>query len=242
MKKQLLVIFGILISFGVKAQEGYHDSTALAIMDKVGEYFGELNSLKFTTQTAEDVAFSDNFFIKEFKTGEFVLQGPNKLAGKIHKHGKDHFYFYNGSQIVYYSLDGNFYAAADAPDKTLDMLEWLYTDFGVELVVADFLYPNFSQNMIDSMDYLEYLGQAELDGNKAFHIGGTNSEMTFQLWVSQDLEIKPMKAVITYFGEPYSRQLEVSFGDWEVNQTYPNSIFEFLPPPSSKQIIWTKKN
>jgi len=242
MKKTILFLFGILLSISVRAQEGYHDSTALVILDKVGEYFGELNSLKFQTHTAEDVAFTDNFFIKEFKTGEFILQGPNQLAGKIFRQGSEHFYYYNGKQVVYYSLEGNFYSAADAPETTLKMLDWLYEEFGIELVMADFLYPNFTQNMIQSMDYLEYLGIANLNGVKAFHVGGANGEMTFQLWVSQDLEMKPMKAVLTYLGDPYARQLEVSFDGWETNKTYPNSIFEFLPPPSSKQIIWTKKN
>ena len=242
MKKPFLFILGLLFSLGIHAQEGYHDSTALVILDKVGEYFGELNSLKFTTRSSEDIAFSDDFFIKEFKTSEFILQGSDKMAVKVYRQGEEHFYHYNGSQLVYYSLVGNFYSAADAPATTLETMDWLSDEFGIDLVVADFLYPNFSQNMIDAMDYLEFLGQAHVDGEKTFHIGGANSEMTFQLWVNQDLEMKPIKAVLTYFGEPYSRQVEVSFDSWEINQTYPNSIFEFLPPPSSKQIIWTKKN
>lgn len=242
MKKLLVLIFGILSTSTLRAQEIYHDSTALVILDKLGEYFGEMNSVKFTTHTAEDVAISDNFFIKEFKTGEIVLQGANKLAGKIHRHGKDHFYYYNGSQMIYYSLEGNYYAAADAPATTLETLDWLYEEFGVEIVLADFLYPDFTQDLLESMDYLSYLGVASVEGKNAFHIGGANAEMTFQLWVSQDLEMKPIKVVLTYLGEPYARQMEVSFGDWEVNHTYPQSIFEFLPPPNSKQITWTKKD
>ena len=242
MKKLFLILLGILGYHSVQGQNVQHDSTAILILDKVGEYFGEINSLKFTTRTAEDVAFATDFFIKEFKTSEFILQGAGQLAGKVHRQGSDHFYYYNGQQLVYYSLEGNFYTAADAPGTTLEMLDWLYDEFGIELVLADFLYPDFSQNLVDSMDYLQFLGKATVDGKPSFHIGGANADMTFQLWVSQDLEMTPIKVVLTYLGEPYARQLEVTFDSWEVNASYPNSIFEFLPPPSSKQILWTKKD
>jgi hypothetical protein len=92
------------------------------------------------------------------------------------------------------------------------------------------------------MDYIEYLGEAEIEGRKSFHVGAANSEMTFQIWISQAMELRPLKILVTYLGEPYAHQTEVTFDNWEINQTYPESIFEFLPPPNSKQITWTKKD
>lgn len=212
------------------------------ILDKVGGYFGEINSLKFTSKTSQDVAFSGDFFIKEFKTSEVIFQGADRFAAKVLKHGKEDFYYYNGSEMVYYSLQGNYHTIAEAPATTLETLDWLYDEFGIDVVVADFLYPDFTQDMAESMDYIEYLGVADLHGESLFHIGGTNADMTFQLWVTHDLAMKPRKIVITYLGEPYSRQLDVEFESWEVNQIYPHSIFEFMPPPNSKQITWTSKN
>ncbi len=241
MKKILLFSLLGLLSTSIRGQEIQHDSAALHILDKVAEYFGELNSLKFTTRTAEDVGLADNFFIKEFKSAEFIFQGSNKLAGKVNRNGSDHFYYYNGSQMVYYSVEGNFYTAADAPRTTLEMLNWLDEEFGVKLVLADFLYPDFSLSLVESMDYIQYLGSTTLDGKQVLHIGTANESMTVQLWISQDLELKPVKVVLTYLDEPYARQTEVSFDSWEVNQTYPTSVFEFLPPPSSNQITWTQK-
>ncbi|GMQ29479.1 DUF2092 domain-containing protein [Algoriphagus confluentis] len=242
MKKTVLLTFGILCSLTLRGQEIQHDSTALHLLDKVAEYFGEINSIKFSTRTAEDVGLADNFLIKEFKTSEFIMQGPNKLAGKVHRHGSDHFYRYNGSQLVYYSMEGNFYTAADAPSTTLEMLDWLDEDFGVKLVLADFFYPDFTQNLMESMDYIAFLGNTTLDGKQVFHIGTANESMTVQLWINQDLELRPVKVILTYLGDPYARQMEVDFESWEVNQTYPDSVFEFLPPPNSKQITWTKKD
>ncbi|WP_111670366.1 DUF2092 domain-containing protein [Algoriphagus litoralis] len=242
MKKKFLTLLSLFLSLAIQAQEIYHDSVALAILDKMSQTIGELNSLRFTTQTSQDVAFSKDYYIKEFKTGDYIFQGSDRLLAKTTQNGKDHFYLYDGTQIVYYSMEDNNYAAADAPSSTLEMLNWIDEDFGVQLVVADFLYPDFTSHLMENMDYIEFLGKTEVNGEKLLHVGGSNASMTFQIWVTQDLLMRPRRILLTYFGEPYSRQLEVEFDDWEINQVYPPSIFEFMPPPNSKQIIWTKKN
>ncbi|TDQ19683.1 hypothetical protein DFQ04_1507 [Algoriphagus boseongensis] len=242
MKKLLLFTLAFLSFFFAEAQETYHDSTALAILDKMSQTIGELKSLKFKTHTSQDVAFSNDYLIKDFKSGEYIFQGPDRLLAKVSHNGKDQFYLYDGKQMVYYSLADNTYAAADAPASTLEMLDQISDEFGIELVVADFLYPDFTANLMENMDYIEFLGKTEVQGEKYFHIGGANDTMTFQIWVSQDLIMRPKRVVITYMGDPYARQLEVTFEDWQINQSYPESIFEFMPPPNSRQIIWTKKD
>ncbi|TFV97287.1 DUF2092 domain-containing protein [Algoriphagus kandeliae] len=242
MKKLFTFVLGIFLSQSLQAQSTFHDSTALLILDKVSEYFGQLNSVKFNTKISEDVAFSDNFFIKEFRNAEFIFQDNNKMAAKISNQDKDKFFFYNGQQAVYFAKEDNYFTVADAPDNTLEMLDWLDQSFGVHLLFADFLYPDFTLSLVENMDYLEFLGTAYLDGIEYYHIGGANADLSFQLWIHQDLEMKPKKVVLTYFGEPYARQMEVNFDNWESNEIYPQTIFEFLPPPNSRQIIWLQKN
>ena len=242
MKKLFVLLISMSVSLAIQAQEIYHDSVALAILDKMSQTIGELNSLRFKTHTSQDVAFSKDYYIKEFRSGEYIFQGADRLLAKTTQNSKDQYYLYDGSQIVNYSLDDNNYVAADAPPTTLEMLDWISDDFGIQLVVADFLYPDFTTNLMGSMDYIEFLGKTEVNGEKLLHVGGSNASMTFQIWVTQDLLMRPKRIIITYFGEPYSRQMEVIFEEWEINQVYPPSIFEFMPPPNSKQIIWTKKN
>lgn len=242
MKKTLLFALAFWPIFLAHAQEIYHDSTALAILDKMSQTIGEIKSLKFKTRTAQDVAFAQDYLIKDFSTAEYIFQGSDHLLAKISHNGNEKFYLYDGAQMVYYSLNENLYAVADAPPTTLEMLNLISNDFGIELVIADFLYPDFTAELIENMDYLEFLGRTEIEGEKYFHIGGANESMTFQIWVTEDFVMRPNRVVITYLGEPYARQLEVTFDDWQINQSYPESIFGFMPPPNSKQIGWIKKN
>lgn len=243
MLKKLCFGLMLLLVFEIaKAQEKSIDTTAVIILDRMSSIFGELNSLGFTSSVSKDVVYAEDFFIKVFSSTDVKIKGPNKLSARIHGENKEDLYSYNGEQVTYYSYQNNIYTVADAPDNLIETIDWLYTDFGIELTTADFLYPSFSKDFTEQMDNVEFLGIAQVDGKRAFHIAGSNESITIQLWISDDSYFLPIKTLITYFDGPYANQHETDFSDWEINQDYPDSIFEFSPPPSAKQITWMSQN
>jgi hypothetical protein len=247
MKRILKTIAGTFLVFflsiaSIKAQEVYHDSTALLILDQMGLFIGELNSLRFKTTTSTDVVYSENYLIKEFQTTELLFKGPNKFLVRTNSPDKDEVFLYDGKQVAFYSFREKSYSVADAPPTILETLDWMYESLGIEVTVADFLYPDFTQELLESMDYLEFLGRVEIEGEKMFHIGGSNSEMTFQFWIRHDVGFTPAKIVLTYLDKPYARQVEVDFGKWEINPSFPDAAFDFVIPPGARQITWALKN
>ena len=239
------ICLGLVLIFSahfVQAQEGKMDSTAMMILDKMSAILGELKSVGFTTQVAKDVVYAEDFFIKEFGSSKVRFAGPNKFSVRVAGEKKEDLYVYNGAQIFYYSFANNLYTIADAPDNLIETIDWLYEDFGVELTTADLFYPSFSKDFAQDMDYIEFLGVTHIDGDRVFHIGAANENATFQLWISDDGYYLPKKTLITYLDGIHSHQHETDFSDWELNYEYPESMFEFLPPPSAKQITWIKKD
>ncbi|SFU17797.1 hypothetical protein SAMN04489724_4703 [Algoriphagus locisalis] len=239
------ICFGFLLILSghlVQAQEKKMDTTALMILDKMSGMFGGLSSVGFTSNVSKDVAYAEDFFIKEFASSKVKLVGPNKFTVRLNGEQKDDLYSYNGSQVIYYSFANNLYTVADAPDNLIETIDWLYDDFGVELTTADLFYPTFSKDFTDQMDFIEFLGVTHINGERVFHIGAANENATIQLWISDDGYFLPMKALITYLDGAQSHQHETDFSDWELNTSYPESMFEFLPPPGAKQITWIKKD
>jgi len=228
----------LLIGTTAYSQEYQKDTVAIRILDKMSSVFGDLKSVGFKTQVSKDVAFANNFFIKEFTASQVKITGPNKFVVKIHGEKQEDKYTYDGSQVSYYSLTNNIFTVADAPNNLIETIDWLFDEFGVEVTSADVLYPSFSQDIELGMDYIQYLGETSINGQRVFHIGCSNESVTIQLWISNDIYFLPVKTLITYLEEPYSHQHEVDFFDWEFNQEYPNSIFEFSPPPGARQITW----
>lgn len=241
-KKWCLGLLLFLPLYSASAQEKSIDTTAVLILDRMSSIFGEMENLGFTTKVSRDVVYAEDFFIKVFSTSEVKIKGPNKFSVRIHGENREDQYSYNGEQVIYYSYHNNLYTIADAPDNLIETIDWLYDDFGIELTTADFLYPSFSKDFVDQMDHVEFLGIAQVEGKRAFHVAGSNSDITVQIWVSDDSYFLPLKIIITYFDGPYANQHQTDFSNWEINQNYPNSIFEFLPTPSAKQITWMSQN
>lgn len=242
LKKICLGLLVVLASHFVQAQEGKIDTTALMILDKMSSVFGDLKSVGFTTTISKDVAYADDFYIKEFTTSKVRITGPDKFSVHVKGENRDDLFAYDGKQVVYYSFKNNIYTVADAPDNLIETVDWLYTDFNIELTTADVLYPSFAADLAGNMDYLEFLGVTHIDGERVYHIGGANEEMTVQLWISDDAYYLPKKTLITYLDGQYAHQFETDFSSWELNQEFPPSIFEFLPPPGANQITWMKKD
>jgi hypothetical protein len=243
MFKKCCVGLGLFLSVTVaQAQESKIDTTALMILDKMSSVFGELKSVGFTSQISKDVVYADDFFIKEFSTSKVRITGPNKFSVHVSGENRDELYAYNGAQVVYYSFKNNIYTVADAPDNFIETIDWLYTDFNVEFTAADVLYPTFSSDFAENMDFIHFLGVTHIDGERVYHIGASNSIMTVQLWISDDAYYLPRKTLITYLEGSYANQFETDFTDWELNQEYPEPIFDFSPPPGAKQITWMKKD
>ncbi len=241
-KRIFFVLSLLLIGTTSYSQDYLKDTVAIQILDKMSSVFGDLKSVGFKTQVSKDVAFANNFFIKEFTSSQVKIAGPNKFVVKIIGESKEDKYSYNGSQVAYYSFSNNIYTIADAPDNLIETIDWLYNDYGVEVTSADVLYPSFSKDIVEDMDFIQYLGETTVNGQRTFHIGCSNNLVTIQLWISNDIYFLPVKTLITYLEEPYANQHEVDFFDWEFNQEYPNSIFEFSPPPGSRQITWLNQN
>ncbi|WBL41669.1 DUF2092 domain-containing protein [Algoriphagus halophytocola] len=242
LKKICLGLLFITMGQLVHAQESKLDSTALMILDKMSGMFGEMKSIGFTTNVSKDVVYAEDFYIKEFGSSKVKLVGPNKFLVRATGEQKDDLYTYNGSQVSYYSFRNNIYTIADAPDNLIETIDWLYTEFGIELTLADMFYPTFSTDFAAEMDYIEFLGVTHIAGERVFHIGAANEFATFQLWISDDGYYLPIKTLITYLEEGSSHQFETDFNDWELNMEYPASMFEFLPPPGAEQITWISKD
>lgn len=239
------MIFGLTFWLGftaTQAQEAGLDTTALTILDNMSQIFGELKSVGFKSRIARDVAFSDYTNIKQYLTSEVKFAGPDKFVTRIHGENGEDLYKYDGSQVHYFSFTHNYFATADAPDNIVETLDWLYTEFNIEFTAADVLYPSFSSDLAENMDHIQFIGVVSLQGERVFHILAQNDIISIQFWIKDDLYMLPKKVVLTYLDKPLSPQYEVEFTDWEMNVDYPESIFQFSPPPAARQVTWMQKN
>jgi hypothetical protein len=236
MKKLLFCLFWAALSSVVFAQGTKIDSTAVLLLDRMSNVIGDLGSCSFQLNTSYDNPDPDYGLIKQFSTYEVYLSGPDKMLVNLTGAKSHRQFWYNGSQLFYYSYDENNYAVMDAPPTILQTIDSVNKNFEIEFPAADFFYPTFTDDLIKNSDQIAYLGQTRIMGKNCYQILATSKEMSIQIWISDDAFNLPFRYTIVYHNLNGNPQYEATFSDWQINPDLPTKMFYFLPPPGATKI------
>lgn len=235
------LFFALIFSISISAQTKKVDPTAILILDHMSDVIGELESCSFDLSSSSDRNHSDYGLIKNYTKSTVIFSGPNKMIARIEGAKGKRGLWYNGEQIAFYSYHENNYALIEAPDNTMDAIDKLYFDYGIELPAADFFYPAFTDDLLNDYENIRFVGKENIEGEECYHIRIENDEMIIQYWISNNPYRTPKKYLIIY-KEKDNYQYEATFNNWKLNPIIPESIFEFTPPASAKEIkILAKK-
>lgn len=235
MKRILLFFFGLAMLLPARAQESRVDTVAVMILDRMASVIGELTSCSFTLCSSVDIEDPEYGLIKQMEKDDVYFSGPDKLL--VHFYGdKGHrAFWYNGLQATCYWFDENNYAVIEPPDNTIEMINYINEDYGIEFPAADFFYPTFTDNMLGLFDNIVFLGKKKVNDQECFHILAWNKDMNVQFWFANDAFNLPVKFIIIYKNEG-NKQYEADFSNWQLNPVFPDAIFDFLPPPMARKV------
>jgi hypothetical protein len=242
MKKVFFCLFWAALSSGLNAQGTKIDSTAVLLLDRMSSVIGDLGSCSFKLNTSYDTLDPDYGLIKHFSTNEVHMVGPDKMLVILTGTKGHRQFWYNGSQLSYYSYDENNYAVLDAPPTILQTIDSVNKNFGVEFPAADFFYPTFTDDLIRNSEQIAFLGRSQIMGKNCFHVLANGTEINIQIWISDDAFNLPLRYVIVYRNVKGNPQYEATFSDWEINPDLPTEMFNFLPPPGAAKIRMISKS
>ena len=100
-------------------QDGVYDSRAVESLDKMGDVIGNLNSCSYTLNTyvsEKDDAGELGVFSNE---NDVYLRGPDKMHVRVNGTKGEYGYWYNGSELSFYSYDKSTWDSVDAPDRII---------------------------------------------------------------------------------------------------------------------------
>lgn len=234
MKKTLTSLM-LLVTLSASAQKAQYDTVAIIILDRMTDFIGDLSSGSYTVNYSYDTPDKELGLIKHFNKSEVYLSGPTKMLVDSRGDKGHRSYYYNGTQVAYYNYSENNYGYIDAAPTTIETIDEVNADYGVEFPAADFLYPTFTDDLIASSEKISYLGIKEIEGKECFHIAAHSKKMDIQIWIANDATNLPVKYVIVYNNdENHVGQFECDFSNWAINPNLPDAMFEFTPPPSAR--------
>ncbi len=184
MKKILIALCGAMISFSTIAQSNKYDTLAVLIIDRMADVIGDLESCSFKLNVANDVNEPSRGLVKRFSDFDVYMGGPDKMLVNVHGYKGHREMWYNGEQMAYYSFDENNYGILKTPDniiKTIDSVNDLYD---IEFPAADFFYPAFTDDLLQSSDSLRFLGVTNIGGKQYFDVISYGKEMNIEFWIN----------------------------------------------------------
>jgi len=236
MKQTIISFLGLFLASGMMAQENKFDPAAIMILDRMSDVIGDMTSCSFKTSVAHDVADPDFGMVKQFVQSEVYLVGPDKmLVNYWGPHGHRQCW-YDGKQFAIYDFEEKNYGMVPAPNNIIATIDSIHEHFGFDFPAADFLYPAFTDDLLESCDRIAFNGRAEINGHECFQVIAKNATTTSQIWISNDAFNLPVRYVITYDSKPGHPQYDCTFTDWQVNPDLPNAMFNFVPPPGTHEV------
>ncbi len=229
----LCLFIQVQLSF---SQTASYDSIAALLLDRMASVIGDMQSCSFAASISQDTKDQENRLIQENRTEIVHMYGPDKMMVNSYGPKGHREYWYNGTQLAYYSHEENNYGIIEAPATIIAAIDQVHTQYAIEFPAADFFYPAFTDDLIESADEIAYLGKAQIDERECFHILATGKEQNIQIWITNDAFNLPAKYLIQYHKADGDSQYEATFSDWQINPELPMAMFEFMPPPGSNKI------
>lgn len=240
--KNILSIIAILITINAAGQASKADTVAIMILDQMSFVIGELQSASFQTKIQQDVIDREVGLITHHKESRVIFDGPDKMLIRSKGENGQRGFWYNGKTLFFYSYDENNFVKFNALPTTLETIDSIHNAYDIDFPAADFFYPTFTDDLIENSDEIIYNGRKIMDDKEFFHIVALGKKLTIQLWISTGAFYLPGKILIIDHTENNGLHYEATLSNWELNQEYPNSIFEFLPPPGAHEINILEKN
>jgi hypothetical protein len=242
MKKIIVYLLSVSIAFSAVAQKKQYDSVAILIVDKMSDVISSMQSCSFKLVAANDVADTSNILVKHFTNYDVYMNGPDKMLIDADGDKGHRLILYNGRELAYYSFDEHNYGVVKAPPTIIQTIDSMHTNYDWEFPAADFFYPAFTDDLLENVDELRYLGNETISGKEYFHLLAIGKNLNFQFWINNDAYSLPARFVITYKNQPGQPQYQATFSDWQVNPSLPLAMFDFQPPPNAKKIRLMSKH
>ncbi len=237
MKKLILAFACCSFLSTAAAKQNRIDSLAVYILDRMTTTMQSIESCSFSVETSFDVSQQDLGYIKHSTSDKVFVKYPDKLRMTLSGDEGRRSLFYNGKKFSYYSLDKDQYWEVETSGNVLELFENINKKYGVEFPAADFFYPDFSNDLIQTGGNLIYLGITKVNGKDCFHIAGNDINGTgFQFWIADDENFLPVKMVLVYKTDSGLPQYEATYSDWELNPSLQSSLFEFIAYPTSTKV------
>ena len=237
----LIVVMMIAIS-GIRAQSPVYDSLAIKLLDRMSDILGDLTSCAITVNISQEAPDPDYVKLSHFTHYEVKYSGNNKFLVRSQSDKDDAGYWYNGSQLFYYSFKRNQYGLLNTNgETTLEVMDMVNKKYGVEFPAVDFFYPGLTDDLIAQTTRIEFFGLTHIGEQPCYKIAAIGPDLQVELWLKRDIVTLPVFMVVLD-RKNNNLRYEAHYSEWDLNKSFPDAIFDFVIPPDATPLTVVPKS
>ena len=208
---------------------------AMDALDRMAAHLRTLKQFRLTAATTFDDILDTGELIEI--TGETTVEArvPDRLKAHVVNDKQDRVYFYNGTTVTQYAPLLEVYSVFDAPDTIAGVVQEAESKYGLRLPLADIFLWGSDKVEEPPVELAYFAGETMIGGNLCDHYAYRVPWADVQIWMRASGDPLPCRLVVIDTDEE-SRPQKASTFVWDTDVDFPDSIFEFAPPPGVGEI------
>jgi len=218
------------------ANEGFIEDGAVDALKDMSNYLMTATTLAITSEGTMDVVTNDGQRIQLDGVTKYKVRKPGFVID-YESNIKSRRFIYDGKNFTVYSPKLGYYATVPAPGSNREVLDTIYSKFGISLPLEDLFRWGDGSNAdrIAALKSAYEVGSATIDGVETDHFAFREADVDWEVWVQKGDQPLPRKLVIVDRTDP-SRPTFTARLSWQINPPLTDSDFAFVPDADAKQI------
>jgi hypothetical protein len=211
------------------------DPESVAALKEMGEYLQTLKRFRVTSEVTGERVLRDGQKLQHAARADVDVARPAKLRARITSARTERELVYDGKTVALHSPAQKYYSTAEFADTIGGLIDKLEERYGIEVPLTDLFRWGTPGAPLDNFESAMYAGQDLIGKDLCDHYAFRQKNIDWQIWISTGAKPLPRKIVITNRADE-ARPQSVSVLTWNLNPTFEDSVFRFVPPKGATKI------
>jgi hypothetical protein len=197
------------------------------VLKAMSDYMKTVKQFSFRGEISFDDVLPTGQKIQYSAENQVAIRRPDRVYAEMQGDAGNKRFWYNGKKATLVDGDLGVYATVDdVPTELGALMDHLMEKYHFSPPLADLVYPDLYDAMIDNVQFGIYVGLHDVEGIRCHHLAFVQKYIDWQIWIEDGLQMVPRKIVITYKAQPESPQYAVILTDWDLNARFSDILFD----------------
>jgi hypothetical protein len=197
------------------------------VLKAMSDYMKSVKQFSFRGKISFDEVLPTGQKIQYSAENRAAIRRPDRVYAEMEGDEGSRRFWYDGKKATLVDGELGVYATVDdVPTELGAMMDHLMEKYDFSPPLADLVYPDLYDAMIENVQFGIYVGLHDVEGIRCHHLAFVQKYIDWQIWIEDGLQMVPRKAVITYKALPESPQYTAVLTDWDLNARFSDILFD----------------